>query len=268
MRRTLACLLTVVGFAAFLGAQEAPAGTPPSDTTLSIIAATSLEAKVSVVKDIAFEGDLGKLELKPTANVTPVSVNAGGDVVYTLPLPLLEFSVGGLVGSGWYFAPVKAYGVGVWDEDAEEYEKGVFSNLMYKGKAGAALQFDLAVLLPGDWNHVQFRTYHEINYRALTGVGSEKWIYENTGDNYNQPKYYGSYILAYALPEGMILSRVGGVFTDDLGLEHSVYLLNAGAILGFQFGPAFSIDFAALMKNEDGDGYVFDKAALVFNFEL
>jgi hypothetical protein len=274
MRRLLACLLAVVGFGAFSFAQDAESrdGKKPSDTTLSLTLATSLEAKLTITKTIGFEGDFGTLDLKPTAYVSPVSLNAGGDVVYTLPLPLLEFSAGVLGGSGWYLAPVGVNGVGVYDgedKDGEDvYTKKAFGNFMYKGKAGAALQFDLAVLVPGDWNHVQFRTYHEIYYRALTGVTSKKWVYEGTADNYNQPKYYSNYVLAYALPKDLVVSRVGALFTDDVGLTHSSSLVNAGGLMSLQFGENFSIDMVVLAKKPGGEGFSFDKAAFVFNYGL
>jgi hypothetical protein len=68
----------------------------------------------------------------------------------------------------------------------------------------------MAALLPGDWNHIVFRTYHEGTYMAYSGAGSDdSWVYEDDfAQNRNGFTYYGNFLLGYQMP----------IFLDTVGL--------------------------------------------------
>ena len=71
----------------------------------------------------------------------------------------------------------------------------------YKGRAGAALQFDTGVIFPGDWTSVLLRTYHEFMYQGYTGAkAGEAWEYETSGAKVNGVNYKGEYLIGYKLP--------------------------------------------------------------------
>jgi hypothetical protein len=71
----------------------------------------------------------------------------------------------------------------------------------YKGRAGAALQFDTGVIFPGDWTSVLLRTYHEFMYQGYTGAkAGEAWEYESSGAKVNGFNYKGEYLVGYKLP--------------------------------------------------------------------
>ena len=60
----------------------------------------------------------------------------------------------------------------------------------------------MAAVVPGDWNHVVFQTYHEINYHGNSrATNGEAWYFENdSGENRNGLNYYGSIVLGYQMP--------------------------------------------------------------------
>jgi hypothetical protein len=74
---------------------------------------------------------------------------------------------------------------------------------------GGAFQFDLAAVLPGDWHHLVFRSYHEIRYKGYTDASEgDSWYFENDdGENRNGFNYYGNYLLGYQMP--LFLNTLG-----------------------------------------------------------
>ena len=93
-----------------------------------------------------------------------------------------------------------------------------FDGIVWSAKAGGIFQFDLAAVLPGEWNHVVFRTYHVAWYRAFTGAADdESWLYEvDSGENRNGWNYYGNYFLGYQMP--CFVDRAGFLVEEDLYL--------------------------------------------------
>ncbi|MDR0450304.1 MAG: hypothetical protein LBH26_03470, partial [Treponema sp.] len=73
----------------------------------------------------------------------------------------------------------------------------------------------------GDWNHLVFRTYHEIHYQGYTkATHGESWIFEAVIDeNRNGLNYYGSYLLGYRMP--LVLNTAGFLAEMDRYLHNS-----------------------------------------------
>jgi len=149
-----------------------------------------------------------------SGEVTPVSMNGEIKAVLT-PIAFLEFTAGGLIGTGW---PINLfggdlYGTGLNLSDLtgnEKYEGEALDALHLKFFAGGTFQFDFAAIFPGDWNHVVMLTYHEINYfhntKALAGQG---WFYEaDDGENRNGWNYYGNIVLGYQMPQKPIFLQM------------------------------------------------------------
>jgi hypothetical protein len=88
---------------------------------------------------------------------------------------------------------------------------------------GATIQFDLAAVFPGDWNHVVFLSYHEINCHGNTAAkNGEAWFFEaDDGENRNGFNYYGNFVLGYQMP---IMLNMAAFLT-----EMELYLYNSPA---------------------------------------
>ena len=236
-------------------------------TNLNIAISTAPEAKITLAEKFHIPVLVGEglfasnsLDLKISEEVSPVTVNLGFDAVLT-PIAFLQFSVGAQIGSGWT-VPGLAVGVGLVSPAADRtttIATPAFENLMYKFKFGGVFQFDLAALVPGDWNHVVVRTYHEIYYRALTGVGeTATWQYEaDNAENRIGWNYYGNYFLGYQMPIfvqtiGMLLETDNRFYTTAGGdaWGDNLMRLNFGPLINFQITDNFSVAALAQWKTD------------------
>jgi hypothetical protein len=141
-----------------------------------------------------------------SAEISPISLNAIAEAVWT-PIAFFQFSVGGRIGSGWNVSLFGSniYGIGINGPDVVGNSANygsAFDGLLWKAQAGGTVQFDLAALYPGDWNHVVARSYHEINYKGYTRAeAGESWYYESDGgENINGFNYYGNLLIGYQMP--------------------------------------------------------------------
>ncbi|MDR0376500.1 MAG: hypothetical protein LBH70_01775 [Spirochaetaceae bacterium] len=150
-----------------------------------------------------------------TVNVSPLSMNAGAEAVLT-PIALAQIKAGALGGSGWNI-PGLGNGLAINTRGMKNGKSfndlagSPFEGLVWKVYGGGVLQFDLAAVLPGDWNHLLFQTYQEVNYRANTSAGPKQlWEYENRGGLFrNGLNYYASYVIGYQLPASRFLNLIG-----------------------------------------------------------
>jgi len=141
-----------------------------------------------------------------TAEVTPINFNAIFKTVFT-PIAFIELSAGARAGAGW---PLDLFGSYIYGTglnlpgiaNSQTYSGSAFDALLWKGFFGGTFQFDLAAVVPGDWNHVVFLTYHEINYHGNTSAGANQgWYFENDdGENLNGFNYYGNFVIGYQMP--------------------------------------------------------------------
>jgi len=219
------CIFLIAGFSAGLMAEE-----NESRTSHSLVLQTSSlpEAKLGYTfgyKLPFMQGDSpltegNNINFALTAEVSPISLSGLASAVWT-PIAFLEFSVGGRIGTGWSLDLFGStlYGLG-------KTQAGIGSALEViniggvQGKVylGGAFQFDLAAIFPGDWNHIIFRTYHEINYAGFSGAsGNESWIFENDdGENVNGFKYYANALIGYQMP--IFLNMVALLAEAELNL--------------------------------------------------
>jgi hypothetical protein len=195
-----------------------------SSSELSLQASTMPGLKLGFTERFYFpflqgEGALTKdnnIGIALTGEISPVSLNGLVEAVWT-PIAFFQLTAGGRIGSGWIIelpnknepsGKKKSYGIGINRPDAAgntEHTGKAFDGLLWKAQAGAVLQADLAAVIPGDWNHVVARTYHEINYRGYTAASKyESWSYEDDngyfGENCNGFNYYSNFLLGYQMP--------------------------------------------------------------------
>jgi hypothetical protein len=204
LKKVLFFILSI-GIVSILNAEETP-------HSLILQASTSPEAKLvySFNYKLPFmQGDSpltenNNINFSLSAELTPISLNGLASAIWT-PIAFIEISTGGRIGTGWNMNLFNGdiYGLGKTVAGADDTIKVVNTGgLQGKVFLGGAFQFDLAAIFPGDWNHVLFKTYHEINYAGFTGASrNESWVFENDdGDNINGFKYYANVLLGYQMP--------------------------------------------------------------------
>jgi len=201
-----------------------------SSSELVLQASTMPEAKLGFTYNLNFpflQGDNpltedNNIDLSLTAEVSPVSLNGLLDIVWT-PIAFIEISAGARAGTGWALNLFGGdnYGIGLnlpGENDESEYSGNAFDALLWKVYLGGAFQFDLAALFPGDWNHIIFKTYHEINLHGNTRAkAGQAWYFENDdGENINGLNYYGNLLIGYQMP--LFLNIVAVLVEADLYL--------------------------------------------------
>jgi hypothetical protein len=214
------------------------------------------------------------IRIRLGAELTPVSMNGLADVYWT-PAAFFQVRAGTKLGSGWnislFGAPV--YGIGInrpgtagTSPLAAEKTGSPFDGLLWKVHGGGTLQFDFAALFPGDWHHVVFQSYHEINYRGYTAAApGESWVFENDdAENRNGPNYYGNFLLGYQMP---IFLNTAGIFVemdkylyntpggDQWGDERVRWIFSGlfNFTITKEFGAALLFQFRTRRNYEDGD---------------
>ncbi|MGD9940255.1 MAG: hypothetical protein AB7T74_10675 [Clostridia bacterium] len=193
--------------------------TASSRTQLSMTAATTMEFQTK----IAHAYDLrDNLTLKLSASVSPVSVNATAGTSW-LPFPFLELALNSSIGSGWNISIADGLRINQRVEGTNDRELvgSAFAGLVLGVEGGAAFQLDYAALVPGDWNHILFRTYHGLKYQAFTAADAgESWLYQaDEGENRNGWSYAGTTFIGYQMP--VILNTIGLLAEGNLYLYDS-----------------------------------------------
>ncbi len=180
-----------------------------SSGNIKLIGALPLEAKMEAgyalkIPMLVGDGPLfsgNNLKIKGLLGLSPVAATFGIDAVLT-PIALMELTLGGAVGTGWDLDAMELSGLlkssgGIGTVLVADPLGGVY----YKGRAGAALQFDTGAIFPGDWTSVLLRTYHEFMYQGYSGAKKdEAWEYETSGAKVNGFNYKGEYVVGYKLP--------------------------------------------------------------------
>jgi len=141
-----------------------------------------------------------------TAELSPISVNGLFKTVWT-PIAFFELSAGARIGAGW---PINLFGSDIYgtglnlsgSSGEAVYDGSAFDALLWKVHIGGTVQFDLAAVYPGDWNHIVALSYHEINYHGNTSAkANQAWYYEaDDGENCNGFNYYGNFLIGYQMP--------------------------------------------------------------------
>ncbi len=257
MKRSLVALALFAALSYPVLAQEA------AGIDTSLVVASTLEMKADIAKTWSNSTPFGGLDFTPAFELSPITVAARAALTWSAPIPLVTATLGGTVGSGWKFLSI-ANGVGVQKVGSAtmEYSETAFSGIYFKGRAGAAIQFDTAAIWPGDWNHLFTQSYHEIYYEYLTGTGaSDVWLYEAGGNKINGFRYRSSSVLGYQMP--LVLSRVLAMLETDIRVTNQgsstmasggwgsdyVYMV-PGFLATFSFGKGTSLDTIVQFQNK------------------
>jgi hypothetical protein len=146
------------------------------------------------------------IDLALTAEISPISLNGIAEIIWT-PIAFFQLTAGGKIGSGWNIELFggEIYGIGINQSGNNGYgeiDGSAFDGLLWKTQLGGVIQFDLAAIFPGDWNHIVARSYHEINYKGYSRAKeNEAWYFEaDDGENCNGFNYYGNFLIGYQMP--------------------------------------------------------------------
>ena len=199
------------------------------------------------------------INLALTGEITPITLNVNAKAVWT-PIAFLQFSAGGLIGTGWNIGDdLTGIGLNTNVGDASVRDGGAFDGIHYKALIGGTFQFDLAAIFPGEWNHVVFQTYHEINYMGYSRASANQpWFYESdSGENMNGFSYYGNLVIGYQMP--LFLNMVAFLAEANLNMYDTpgrtawgddLIRLTFSGILSFditrQFSAAVLVQFRTL----------------------
>ncbi|MDR1930231.1 MAG: hypothetical protein LBQ44_06315 [Treponema sp.] len=232
MKQPIIVLTVLLIALSLVPVRHAAAAEIDASTSLNLQASTLPELKLGVTQRLILPFLTGpgpltednRLELALSAELSPISLNGITELTWT-PIAFAQIVTGARIGSGWNIKLFGGdlYGIGInravsGADPSQTHTGSAFDGLIWKVQGGAALQFDLAALYPGDWHHVIARTYHELNYKGYSAAGAgESWYFENDdGENVNGFNYYGNLLIAYQMP--VILNTVGILTEADLYL--------------------------------------------------
>jgi hypothetical protein len=237
--------LCFFGLLLFFSVLSLAAQGEPGKEEASVTRRTILQFQISSLPEAKFRGtesftfplfrgpgpltEGNNLRTDLSGELTPISLNGIAEAVWT-PIAFFQLTGGARIGTGWNMALGKGIGVSrpLGDISApkprkRELDGDPLGGLTWNLYGGGALQFDLGALIPGDWHHVVFRSYHEGRYRSFTGAeAGEPWIFENDdGENLNGWTYYGSFILGYQMPGSPFLKGLALMAEVDKSFYHS-----------------------------------------------
>lgn len=146
-----------------------------------------------------------------TGNLAPVALYGTAAAVLT-PIAFLNFEVGATVGTGWHLIFN-----GLGDNDNGEISEKSFPGAVIEVFGSGTFQFDLAAVVPGDWNHVVTQVNAKFMYKMFTSEmamdgGSWQWL-NDSGENLNGWLYKGTYFLGYQMPT--MVNLVGFLVTTE-----------------------------------------------------
>jgi hypothetical protein len=177
---------------------------------------------------------------------SPVSLASGFSFSFS-PIAFLDFSAGASMGTGWDF--IGLHGMATYNPVSKEYDVITpFTAYRYDLWAQGLFQFDLAALVPGEWNHVVTVASFKIQNIGLTkgSADGNPWMYQTIGEQVNGLKYYSSIILGYQMP--LLLQTIGvqtefeGYFDSDNYNE--AYSAMKGDFCKISISPVAILEFS------------------------
>ena len=123
------------------------------------------------------------------------------------PIAFLNFDFGGMLGTGWNATIFNGAGNNINGYLEENSFPGVVTELF----SSVTFQFDLAAIIPGEWNHVvtminaKFLYSYFSTEQAKEGIPWQ-WL-ADSGENLNGMEFEGSYFIGYQMP--LVLDTVG-----------------------------------------------------------
>ena len=167
------------------------------------------------------------VKLVGSIEATPVSIALEPSVEFT-PIAFLVFSSGVKLGTGWKIIGID--GLSNYNDSTREYTPATpFGDWYFRFWMQGLFQFDLAAVMPGDWNHVVTQASYQVMYTANTSVNAKDvWCWQASYNLVNGWEYYSSVVLGYQMP--LMLQMVGVQFefggyysADDIKAQYNTF---------------------------------------------
>ena len=192
----------------------------------------------------------GSLELTPITLMPKVSIS------FT-PIAFLNFSAGGMAGTGWDLIGMQA--MSQYNSLSVAYDSlPAFSTWYFKGWANGTFMFDVAALWPGDWHHIVTVATYEVSYTTMTNETSAVWDWQTSKNSATGLQFYQSYVLGYQMPTIVSIVGVRAELAGhyDAG-DYGVYANNLnGSFITMDVSPLMQLTFSKK-----------DSMYIMFNFE-
>lgn len=147
------------------------------------------------------------VRLVGSMELTPVSIAFEPYVEFT-PVAFLVFSSGLKLGTGWQFIGIN--GFANYDGINGTYVPATpFGDWYFRFWMEGLFQFDLAAVLPGDWNHVVTQSSYRVIYTNSTSAAAkEPWCWQGSGELVDGWEFYSSVVLGYQMPLVMQMAGI------------------------------------------------------------
>jgi len=195
------------------------------------------------------------LKIQFKANITPVSIEGGVNFVLT-PIAFLKFELGSRIATGWDLSFMNLNGLALnqpnFAYSATQKSWVATPGLVSFTEASATFQFDLAAIMPGDWNHVIVSATEKFEFKYFTGATSsvKYWRWEHDeGENENGFVWHQSFFVGYQMPKVPVLDTVGILVTTEQKLtgmnDSKMSVANSWGsdFMIVKFGPLINLKF-------------------------
>lgn len=147
------------------------------------------------------------LDVRLFGDLSPVSIGAGVKTILT-PIALMNFDASVYAGSGWSVGALNGLAL---NTEEDPFDPTPFGGLFFESIIGTTIQFDLAAVVPGDWNHIVAVYRPFLRYRLNTGADSdEAWQWQvDKGENFNGWCWKQNVVLGYQTPALETLNTLG-----------------------------------------------------------
>lgn len=163
------------------------------------------------------------------------------------PIAFLKFDMGYSFGSGWHGFGFN--GLGLNNDGSGTPTQDPFAGVAMETWGSGTFQFDLAAVVPGEWNHIVVVANAKLQYVNYTEAGSnDAWQWKaDKGENFNGLVYKGTYLLGYQMP--LKVDTVGfmvetGQYIDSVKDKSTMADGGWGSdFVNVKFGPLANIKF-------------------------
>jgi len=172
--------------------------------------------------------------IRSRTGVSPISASQGVRVTAT-PIAFLNAYAGASIATGWNLGVLR--GLGKVDRATGEVDDRSFPGVVTRAVLGGTFQFDVAAVIPGQWNHIVIVVSPQFTHSALSSAGgSSPWSFENDdGANYNGWSRQVTAILGYQPPFSSI-STAGLLYDSDELIGSAVARAEESALAPFDAG--------------------------------
>ncbi|MCK5736076.1 MAG: hypothetical protein KAH21_06330 [Spirochaetaceae bacterium] len=178
--------------------------------------------------------------------ISPATMHLETEVQWT-PVAFLKLLAGVAGGTGWPLGFLGVDGLALnMSDDITNTPRGGWAGLYF---FGGTFQFDMAAVIPGEWNHIVISATGKARYLHYSKAGSgESWYWRaDGGRNFNGWEYKGDYALGWRPP--WKVNFIGLVAEHRFTLSPEIRNMSTIASGGWgsdfhfwRFGPAVNID--------------------------